>query len=28
LWGPQAEKSVVLNIDLFEPYLSLASSLK
>ena len=28
LWGPQAEKSVVLNIDLFEPYLRLASSLK
>ena len=25
LWGPNAESSVVLNIDLFEPYLSEAS---
>ena len=28
LWGPQAEKSVVLNIELFEPYLSPANSLR
>jgi hypothetical protein len=25
LWGPSAEEGVVLNIDLFEPYLSDAS---
>jgi hypothetical protein len=24
LWGPNAEEGVVLNIDLFEPYLELA----